>query len=183
MNKLGDDSAVAKRMGPDIGPIADGGGDGPTSKEVLPDADIVGLLSDRYRSKGRRVLSFLRAIPNVSWTDRGELKVGERVHRGSHIVDLVSKVVKPARKGDVEPMGWRAFMSVLKSSNAPTDLMSASAQRAYNTASLFGSEEGYNDDPGLSAASIVRGRKLRRKKASVSRRSQSFSPAGKWRHL
>ena len=93
----------------------------------LNDAGIVSMISDKFRGKGRRLLSFLKNVPNLTWTERGEVRIGDRVYRDSHIVDLISHSVKPARRGGGSPSGWQAFMDILKQSNVPRDLLSSHA--------------------------------------------------------
>ena len=93
------------------------------------ESELLGLVSKTYRPKAGRLFSFLKSIPDVSWTDRGELQVGRQVFRGSHIVDLVSKSVKPPRWGGAEPTGWRAFVNLLRKWNVPLDLLSGGLKR------------------------------------------------------
>lgn len=120
MNPIGGDDVEGEAVG-------DGGAD--VASGVGED-EMISLVSDRFRPKARRLFAFLRRQPNVSWNDRGEVKIDGRVHKGSHIVDLVSRSVKPTRARGTEPEGWRSFVDVLRRGNVPLDLMSGSAQGA-----------------------------------------------------
>ena len=110
-------------------PVRDAGGMG-----AGEDDEMLGLVSDKFRPKARRLLAFLKRQPGVSWTDRGELSVGGHVYRGSHIVDLVSKSVKPSRATKTAPAGWEPFVDVLKRGNVPLDLMTGNLHGAVHGA-------------------------------------------------
>ena len=100
------------------------GGVRPVDKAEI--AQITELISPRLRNKASRLLSFVKSVPGVTWTDRGELKVGNQTVPGSHIVDLLSHSVKPVRgvgSSRSNPLGWARFSEVLRSANVPYDLV------------------------------------------------------------
>lgn len=97
------------------------------------ESEVLRLISGKYQPKARRLLSFLSSRPEVTWTDRGELKVGQRVYEGSHIVDLVSQSVKPASAVSVKSVvGWPAFVDLLKKWNVPQDLVSSAVHSEWS---------------------------------------------------
>lgn len=113
-------------------------GNGPTSvsngetDKGLDDGVYIDMIPKSYRGKATRLLKFLKQVPEVSWTDRGELKVGGHVYSRSHIVDLVNTTVKPTlKKGSagLRPAGWEVFSQILSNSNVPQDLLSSTVKR------------------------------------------------------
>ena len=97
------------------------------------------MITDKYKSKAKRMLNFLKTVPKVSWTSMGELKVGDKVIENSHAVDLLSTAVKPASKAVKPPplpTGWNEFARILKQYNAPRDMV-GSAMRKEWTAPSF----------------------------------------------
>ena len=92
------------------------------------------MITDRYKSKAKRMLRFLKSVPNVSWTSKGELKVGDKVINNSHAVDLVSAAVKPVSRATNPPplpTGWHEFAQVLKQHNVPRDMVGALMQKEW----------------------------------------------------
>ena len=146
-------------VAPNPDDVAIGGGG------VLNDTGIVSMISDKFRSKGRRLLSFLKNVPNLTWTERGEVKIGDRLYRDSHIVDLISHSVKPVRRGGGLPSGWKAFTEILKKSNAPRDLLSSHVYGTVPTGvsgvSLVPASEFDGGAFGLSTPSIIATRSKR----------------------
>ena len=103
------------------------------------------MITDKYRSKAKRMLNFLNTIPNVSWTPMGELKVGDRVIENSHAVDLLSRAVKPpsrAANPPPIPTGWYEFAQVLKQHNAPKDMVGAALRKEWTGPSFVTSPPG-----------------------------------------
>ena len=97
--------------------------------------DYTKLIATRYQPKAKRLISFISQVPGVSWTARGELKVGDKVHQNSHMVDLITHAVKPQNplsRGVTSPVaGWSAFAQVLKAANIPHNLVSQSMQKEW----------------------------------------------------
>lgn len=92
----------------------------------------IDMFPKSYQGKALRMLKFLKQLPKVNWTERGELKVGNQVYENSHIVDLVNSSVKPhVHKGRVadRPVGWEAFSRALSESNVPQNLLSSTVKR------------------------------------------------------
>lgn len=139
----------------------------------VKESEVVGLISEKYKSKARRLLSFLSGIPGMSWTDRGELRVGGRLYPDSHIVDLVTRAVKPPSglsvKSGATPEGWAPFADALRGANVPLDLVSSSVHR-----------EWAKGKPTFVSSPPSEGRKRRRKQRgeSVSRSPLKWSPLG-----
>ena len=89
------------------------------------------MIPRSYRGKASRLLKFLDRLPDVRWTNRGELELAGRVYGRSHIVDLLNRSVRPFSQKGVRgrPAGWEVFSRVLSDSNVPQDLLSASVRR------------------------------------------------------
>ena len=94
-----------------------------TSDTSIPEVDIE-ILPKPYRKKAEVLLKILRSTPNVSWNTRGEVIVDSRPIPGSHIVDLVGHVIRPAHMTKSPPPGSDAFSRVLKENNVPLTLVS-----------------------------------------------------------
>ena len=128
--------ADAITAGADDGSAAASGGVGSDEKQ----SDVLGMVTQKYRPKAQRLLTFLSRVPQVSWTQRGELKVGDHVYEDSHIVDLVSNAVKPqtatSAKSHSPPSAWTAFAKVLKEANVPQDMISATVKREWEKRSF-----------------------------------------------
>ena len=78
-------------------------------------------MSNSQRPKAKRILSYLKNIPNLSWSERGEMILDDQLFRNSHIVDLVGGVIKKNLK--TKPKGFEEFKLLLKNQNLPEQLV------------------------------------------------------------
>ena len=137
------------------------------------------MITDRYRSKVKRMLNFLKSVPNVSWTSRGELKVGDTVIDNSHAVDLLSAAVKPvSRAANPPPLptGWHKFAQVLKQHNAPKDMVGALMQKEWSGPSFSFGSPGHVGRFGVGAVGIEKSPFLERAARVQKRRRVDLTP-------
>ena len=158
--------------------VGDEGGDG-----------YLSMITDRYKSKAKRMLTFLKSVPNVSWTSRGELKVGDKVIDNSHAVDLLSAATKPvSRAANPPPLptGWHEFAQVLLQHNAPKDMVGTLMRKEWAgetrtpftlgiPVGTFGAAGGIDKTPYLERARVAR---KRRRLDSTPQRPRKSPPQG-----
>lgn len=75
-----------------------------------------------YQRKAEGLLDYLRSSKDVSWDDRGQLRIGDRLIDRSHVLDLIHDAVR-LRKMAKRPEGWRELSTYLAHSNVPTELV------------------------------------------------------------
>ena len=107
------------------------GGDEPTSQAsgVESQEDESGVVRDvlasvpkSLRNKAERLLTRLKANPDVKWNELGELEYGGRVIEQSNLTDLVNDVLRK-RKHSADPLGWDVFANALRQVNVAQDLI------------------------------------------------------------
>ena len=80
-----------------------------------------------YKRKAQLLLEKIKKNDAMNWNDKGELKIGEDVVKGSNITDLINDVLH-ARKG-FDPLGWQQFVRGLASMNVPETLVGNVSRR------------------------------------------------------
>ena len=75
-----------------------------------------------YQRKAEGLLDYLQSAKDVSWDDRGQLRIGDRLIDRSHVLDLIHDAVR-LRKVAKRPEGWRELSTYLAHSNVPTELV------------------------------------------------------------
>ena len=114
-------------------------GDKPTSQAsgVESQEDESGVVRDvltsvpkSLRNKAERLLTRLKANPEVKWNELGELEYGERVIKQSNLTDLVNDVLRK-RKHSADPLGWDVFANALRQVNVAQDLIGNPYRWAY----------------------------------------------------
>jgi len=74
-----------------------------------------------YKNKAERLLTIMKDIPNLTWSDKGEMVLDGKRFDGSHYVDLVNDVLR--KRTTKIPIGWEALASELGKVNIPQDLV------------------------------------------------------------
>ena len=74
-----------------------------------------------YRDRVEGVFDYLKSIPNIRWSDTGELKIDGRTIPNTNIGDLALDVVR-ARKS-FDPNGWKDLSNALRKHNIPRTLV------------------------------------------------------------
>ena len=83
--------------------------------------DTIQSLPNSQRPKAKRVLSYLKNIPSLKWSEKGEMILDGQLFTNSHIVDLVGGVIKKHIK--TKPNGFEEFKLLLKKHNLPEQLV------------------------------------------------------------
>ena len=102
----------------------------PTSTTVPPDIRPVQKVEERllksvpnvFKRKAEMLLDHLKNDTDIGWTENGEIKVGDRVVKGSNLIDLTNDVLRN-RLTSQEPSGWKEFSTALRQSNVPRELI------------------------------------------------------------
>ena len=89
-------------------------------------AEIIEGVPKTYKRKAQLLLEKIKKNDAMNWNDKGELKIGEDVVKGSNITDLIN--VLHARKG-FDPLGWQQFVRGLASMNVPETLVGNVSRR------------------------------------------------------
>ena len=85
-------------------------------------SDVLASLPKNLKSKGNRLLDFIKNDPDINFNERGELIVDGSTIANSHASDLVNHVLK---KSKVPPIGWNLFKNKLQRMNVPRSLLGA----------------------------------------------------------
>ena len=83
-------------------------------------SDVLASLPKNLKSKGNRLLDFIKNSPDINFNERGELIVDGSTIANSHASDLVNHVLK---KSKVPPIGWNLFEDKLQRMNVPRSLL------------------------------------------------------------
>ena len=90
------------------------------SSDIFYD-EVIQSLSAAQRSKGRRILNYVKRIPELTWSQKGEMLLNNKLYPNSHLEDLIKGVVSPKSKS--RPEGLEDFKELLKKNNIPTNLI------------------------------------------------------------
>ena len=63
----------------------------------------------------------MKSDPNITWSEKGELKYKGETVRGSNVVDLVNDVLR--KRKYFNPQGWETFGEALREASVPQDLI------------------------------------------------------------
>ena len=83
-------------------------------------SDVLASLPKNLKSKGNRLLDFIRNNPDINFNERGELIVDGSMIANSHASDLVNHVL---RKSKVPPIRWNQFKDKLQRMNVLRSLL------------------------------------------------------------
>ena len=111
----------------------------PSYASVMP-SDKISLSSIpmMYQRKAEGLLDYLKSSKDVSWDERGQLRIGDRLIERSHLLDLIHDAVR-FRKLAKRPEGWKELSTYLDRSNVPRELVG-------NPAWLKSTKGGDSDD-------------------------------------
>ena len=96
----------------------------PPPASVMPSDKTISLSSIpmMYQRKAEGLLDYLKTSKDVSWDERGQLRIGDRLIERSHILDLIHDAVR-FRKLAKRPEGWKELSGFLDRSNVPRELV------------------------------------------------------------
>ena len=85
-----------------------------TKKEnKLSDQDILSLLPEKLRDKGKQFLHFLKTEPSIDWDEKGRVIIDGNILNFSHITDFLKDTLQPGKP--IEPVehleSWYAKLS------------------------------------------------------------------------
>ena len=83
---------------------------------------ILASIPKMYRNKAVGLLQYLKADPNVTWDDDGQMVIGGTTYTGSHVIDLINDALRQRKKVS-RPTGWRVLSSHLLKRNVPRELV------------------------------------------------------------
>jgi hypothetical protein len=79
--------------------------------------ELEAVLPVDLRQRGKDLYKVIHDSNVITWNKRGELKIDDKIVRGSNIVDFVSVGVKP--KQGLVPKGFNRFAEILDDSDIP----------------------------------------------------------------
>jgi hypothetical protein len=82
---------------------------------------IVESAPKTMKTKAELLVRKMKADPNISWSEKGELKYKGETVRGSNVVDLVNDVLR--KRKYFNPQGWETFGEALREASVPQDLI------------------------------------------------------------
>lgn len=83
--------------------------------------EIMESVPKSHKGKAALLLKRMKASPDISWNEKGELKYKGDTVRGSNVVDLVNDVLR--KRKTFNPEGWETFGDALREANVPQDLV------------------------------------------------------------
>ena len=98
--------------------------------EIPPDpieTEILQHVPKSFAKRASQIVQKLKASPDVSWTSTGQLKVRDKIVRGSNICDLVYDMFRERR--NYTPTGNEEFVGVLADMNIPETFLSNPRRR------------------------------------------------------
>jgi len=98
-----------------------------TVKESVKEWDniecmVIDTVPKTWKSRATRLMKHLQSITDVSWNERGELILKQRLIPKTHLVDLVNDLMRK-RANITPPVGWKQLASVLRKSKVPQELI------------------------------------------------------------
>ena len=87
------------------------------------DFDISANMPARWLGRAKTLYDKLNTIPELKWSDKGEMICNDQLIPGSNVVDLVHTFAKPGRRGAAKPMGWHEFGRALLANNVPRTII------------------------------------------------------------
>src|SRR6218665_252345 len=96
---------------------------------------VMNTVPKTWKSRASRLLNHLQNIPNVSWRERGELILKQRLIPKTQLIDLVNDLIRK-RATITAPVGCKQLANVLRKSNVPQERLGNKDRLKYiNTAS------------------------------------------------
>lgn len=98
--------------------------------EAPPDpmeVEILQHVPKSFTKRASQIVQKLKANPDVSWTSTGQLKIRDKVVRGSNICDLVYDMFRERR--NYTPTGSEQFIQILSDMNVPETFLSNPRRR------------------------------------------------------
>ena len=91
-------------------------------KTIKLEKRVVESVPKSLQNKARLLIEHLKDTSDLGWNERGEITIrGEKI-KNSNISDLVNTTLR-SRKHEEEPTGWKDFVSLVKESNVPINLI------------------------------------------------------------
>ena len=106
-------------------------------KENLISSEVIGALGNQAKKKGEVLLERLKANPDISWNERGEISYQGNEIKKSNMFDLFNEALKKHPSKINKPIGWHTFSLALKDMNTPSGFISNTSLKRY----LEGKEE------------------------------------------
>ena len=83
--------------------------------------EMLDSVPPRMKKKAQLLINRIKAHPQLTWTDRGEMVYKDQVMANTNVSDLVNDVLR--RRKHFEPHGWQTFARALKDTNVPQNLI------------------------------------------------------------
>ena len=100
--------------------------------ENLISKEIIGTLQNQASKKKAEVLlERLKANPDISWNERGEIAYQGNEIEKSSMFDLFSEALKKQPSKANTPIGWDTFSLALKDMNTPAGFISNTSLKRY----------------------------------------------------
>ena len=99
--------------------------------ENLIAREIIDTLASKSKKKGEVLLERLKANPDISWNERGEISYQGNEIKQSNMFDLFSEALKKQPSKVNVPIGWDTFSLALKDMNTPSRFISNTSLKRY----------------------------------------------------
>src|SRR6218665_727693 len=83
---------------------------------------LLDTVPKKWKSHASRLLTHIKSIPDIRWSDKGEMILKNSVIAKTHIVDLVNDLLRK-RTSTSTPTGWKQLADALKEYNIPRELI------------------------------------------------------------
>src|SRR6218665_887010 len=86
------------------------------------DSMLLDTVPKKWKSRASRFLTHIKSIPDIQWSDKGEMILKNSVIAKTHIVNLVNDLLRK-RTSTSTPTGWKQLADALKEYNIPRELI------------------------------------------------------------
>ena len=94
--------------------------DEPVTQDLI-DNEILESVSKTMKAKAQLLLKKMKSSPDISWSEKGELKYKGETVQESNVMDLVNDVLR--KRKYFNKQGWETFGEALREANVPQDLI------------------------------------------------------------
>ena len=99
--------------------------------ENLISKEVIGAVGNQSKKKAELLLERLKANPDISWNERGEISYQGNQIKKSSMLDLFSEALKKHPSKVNKPIGWETFSLALKDMNTPSRFISNTGLKRY----------------------------------------------------
>lgn len=86
------------------------------------ETEVIDSVPSTQQYKAKRLMNYFKKVPDIEWSEKGELIYRQHIIPNSHIIDLVSDILKKKTVGK-NPEGWQEIVNILREANVPREFV------------------------------------------------------------